>query len=205
MPEPFPADLRVAAALLGEGLAVEPGYLPEASWRALADEARRLRDHGAFRHAGVGRGRSFRVRPEIRGDHVLWLDPQRATRRQRTWLDRMEGLRRALNRELTLGLFGFEAHLAVYPPGARYHTHLDRFADASHRIVTTILYLNSDWRAEDGGVLRVYAEEPDPPPFRDVAPAGGTLVAFLAGERPHEVRPSTRERWSVVGWFTARP
>jgi len=200
--QPVESDERVASELAEAGFAVLPDYLPEASWRALGDEARRLRRGDAFRHAGVGRGASFRVAPEIRDDRVCWIDPARPTRRQAAWLARMESLRRVLNRRLYLGLFGFEAHLAVYPPGARYARHLDRFADARHRLVSVLLYLNADWQVEDGGALRLHLEAPAAP--RDVLPLGGTLVAFLSGETPHEVLPAQRDRWSVVGWFTGR-
>lgn len=194
----------MAALLAGEGVAVLPGYLPEPQWRALAREARRLHDARAFRAAGIGRGASFRIAPEVRDDRVHWLDPQRRTRRQAAWFARMDALRQTLNRELILGLAGFEAHLARYAPGARYRTHVDRFADASHRRVSTLLYLNDDWQPEDGGALRLYLESADRAPWRDVLPAAGTLVAFLSDAFPHEVLPAKRERWSVAGWFTTR-
>lgn len=132
---------------------------------------------------------------------MLGIEPDRATRRQRAWLDRMEALRRAVNQHLYLGLFDLESHLAVYPAGSFYCTHLDRFADARHRVVTVLLYLNDSWREQDGGALRLYLEEADRAPLRDVLPRGGTLVAFLADAFPHEVLPATRERPSVVGWF----
>jgi SM-20-related protein len=144
------------------------------------------------------------VVPEVRDDRVCWIDPQRATRRQASWLARMEGLRRALNQRLYLGLMGFEGHLAVYPPGARYHTHVDRFADASHRRVSVLLYLNEAWQPDDGGHLRLHLGEADREPFRDVTPRGGSLVAFLSDAVPHEVLPARRERWSLAGWFTNR-
>jgi len=195
------SDERIATELAATGLAVVADYVPGPTWQAFAAEGRRLRRGSAFRHAGVGRGPSFRVAPEIRDDRVCWIDPMSATRRQAAWLARMESLRLVLNHRLYLGLFGFEAHLAVFPPGARYTAHLDRFADARHRLVSVLLYLNDDWSPEDGGSLRLHL---DPAP-RDVLPVGGTLVAFLSGEISHEVVPAKRERWSVAGWFTARP
>ncbi|KAL7545219.1 hypothetical protein ACHAWF_008567 [Thalassiosira exigua] len=40
---------------------------------------------------------------------------------------------------------------------------------------------------------------------RDVAPMGGTLVAFDSVTLPHEVLPTlTRERWAASGWFHER-
>ena len=109
-----------------------------------------------------------------------------------------------MNRELALGLFALEAHLALYPVGARYGCHLDRFQDDDHRVISVSLYLNSDWGAEDGGALRLYLGEPESEPYEDVLPTAGTLVCFLSGKFHHEVLPSRRERLSVTGWFTRR-
>jgi SM-20-related protein len=116
----------------------------------------------------------------------------------------MEDLRKTLNRELTLGLFDFEAHLALYPPGARYRCHLDRFQGEGDRILSTSLYLNPDWSPGDEGVLRLYLDKPESEPFEDVLPAGGTLVCFLSERFHHEVLPSRRERLAATGWFTRR-
>jgi len=217
--ETDPRDELVAEALSQTGLAVVPSFYPASQWRALAREARRVRDRGAFRVAGVSRGAGFRVEPEIRSDRVHWIDPSRPTRPQQAWLLRMEALRRALNERLYLGLFGFETHLALYPCGAGYRTHLDRFADTSsaqraegerrpaarHRSISVLLYLNEGWRPEHGGALRLYPQPADRVVHRDVEPSGGTLVAFLSAELHHEVLTAARERWSVAGWFTTRP
>jgi len=135
---------------------------------------------------------------------VRWLDPPGATPSERRYFELMERLRQSLNRELTLGLFGLEAHLALYPPGARYRCHLDQFRDEGDRVLSTSLYLNPGWAAEDEGFLRLYLEGPESPPFEDVLPVGGTLVCFLSAELHHEVLPSRRERLAATGWFTRR-
>ncbi len=195
----------VAAELAAAGWSVAPGFLPGDEVRALADEAFDLWRDGAFRQAGVGRGPSFEIRPEVRSDRVLWLDPAAPTAAQGRYLGRMETLRLALNRALFLGLFGFEAHLTLYPPGAFYRRHLDQFKNARHRVVSAILYLNQGWSPEDGGALRLYLDPDDPAAVRDLPPEGGTLVCFLSDTFYHEVLPAARERLSLTGWFTVRP
>ncbi len=184
------------------GWADAPGFLPPDAVGRLAEETRARWRRGGFRPAGVGRGDSLRVRPEIRDDQVCWIDAARPTRAQARYLAAMEVLRRALNQGLWLGLFGFEAHLTVYPPGARYQRHLDRFAGASHRAVSAVLYLNETWDPADGGALRLYLDERDQ---RDLAPLGGRLVLFRSERFEHEVLPAARERVSATGWFTRRP
>jgi SM-20-related protein len=161
-----------------------------------------LRAAGAFRAAGVGA--AHRRLPELRGDHIVWLDGVAASPAQRGVLERLETLRLELNRECLLGLFELEAHFAVYPPGAAYPTHVDRLRDDDARALSIVLYLNADWRAEDGGALRLYLEAPGRAPYADLLPRGGTLVAFLAERFAHEVLPARRERVSLTGWFRRR-
>ena len=169
---------------------------------ALAEEARALRAAGAFRAAGVGTDR--RQAPQLRGDQILWLDPTTPSAAQRAVLDGLEALRLELNRECVLGLFELEVHFAAYPPGAGYSTHVDRFRDDDSRVLSIALYLNADWRVEDGGALRLYLAAAGREPYADIAPVGGTLVAFLSERFPHEVLPARRERLSLTGWFRRR-
>jgi SM-20-related protein len=110
----------------------------------------------------------------------------------------------AINRELYLGLFDWEGHLAVYPEGAFYRRHLDRFQHDGRRTVSTVLYLNEHWQPGDGGELRVWSGPDADSAFVDVAPLSGRLVIFLSGEVYHGVQPSSFERISVTGWFRTR-
>ena len=110
-------------------------------------------------------------------------------------------MRTSCNRELALGLFEFEAHYALYPPGTRYARHRDRFRDDDARVLSCVLYLNDAWCAEDGGALRVHLDDAR---RLDVVPAGGTLVAFLSARFEHEVLASQRQRLALTGWFRRR-
>lgn len=159
-----------------------------------------------FHRAGTGRGAGHQLQPSVRGDDVLWLGDDAAAVGQGGYLDAMEVLRGRLNQALFLGLFGFEAHVAAYPAGAGYARHLDAFhGPTPGRILSTVLYLNRDWREADGGHLRLFLDGANAEPFVDVVPTGGTLVAFFSEAVEHEVRPAQRERVSVAGWFSARP
>ena len=196
-----PVMERVCAAIAAEGLAIEPGFLPPASVASLAAEARRLDAAGRFRAAGIGRGERRVERGDIRGDRILWLDEGTHVAAERAALDLFEKLRLALNRELFLGLFSFEGHYALYPPGARYRRHRDRFRDDDARVLSCALYLNAAWREADGGALRIYLQGGA---TRDVPPLGGTLACFLADRYEHEVLPAMRERLALTGWFRRR-
>lgn len=196
----------IVNALESEGWCVVPDFLEPMLWRAMAAEARAMYGDGEFRHAGIGRNRTFMIRPEIRNDRVLWLDPASPTPLQSEYLVRMELLRQRINRELQLGLFGFESHYAIYPAGSFYRRHLDQFKGAGHRTVSCILYLNDGWQPADGGALRIYlplagqAGMPLETHF-DLLPEGGSLVVFLSAGFEHEVLQANRERMSITGWF----
>jgi SM-20-related protein len=151
--------------------------------------------------ARIGRAVDRIERSDIRGDRTLWFDDQVHAPAERALWRALERLRMALNEATFLGLFAFEGHYALYPPGAFYRRHRDRFRDDDARILSCVLYLNETWTAADGGVLRLYLSENR---SRDVLPVGGTLVCFLADRFEHEVLPAVRERLSIAGWFRRR-
>jgi SM-20-related protein len=186
--------------LVDRGWVRQDGFLPAALASALAEECRALTATGALKAAGVGRGATPQLRPDIRGDHIQWLkDGQSAA--CDAYLALMEQLRATLNRELYLGLADYESHFAWYPVGAFYRQHLDRFRDDDLRTVSVVIYLNDDWQPADGGALRLA------PPGRepiDILPLAGRMAMFMSADMPHEVLPATRERMSIAGWFRRR-
>lgn len=187
------------------GWAVVPNFLDPAECRRLAGECLATWDDGGFRRAGVGRGEQRAIREDIRRDHVCWLDEATATPAQQRYLARLDELRLEINRRLFLGLFAFEGHFAIYPPGGFYKAHLDRHQGTLDRVVTAILYLNEDWHEDDGGQLQLWTTPgAKDGPFEQVEPRLGTLVTFLAGDHWHEVLPARRERMSITGWFRVR-
>ncbi|QXH51790.1 2OG-Fe(II) oxygenase [Pseudomonas fakonensis] len=175
-------------------------FLPDALSRALAAECRRRYAEGELNPAGVGRGAAQEVREAIRGDQIQWLDPGESAPCDQ-YLGAMDSLRQAINQGLFLGLEDFECHFALYPPGAFYRRHLDRFRDDDRRMVSAVYYLNENWQPADGGQLRMFLAGEQ---VHDVQPVAGTLVVFLSGDVPHEVLAAGRERLSLTGWFRRR-
>lgn len=155
---------------------------------------------GRFHEAAVGRGSGQERRSEVRSDSVLWLDALRDDPAVARYFALLDEVKLAVNRHLYLGLNDLESHFAVYPQGAFYQKHLDRFRDDDARTLTAVLYLNDDWREEDGGQMRLYLD-PDCRESLDVQPEAGTLVLFLSDRFWHEVLPARRQRLSVTGWF----
>ncbi|MCO7521092.1 MULTISPECIES: 2OG-Fe(II) oxygenase [unclassified Pseudomonas] len=186
--------------LAARGWSQQSLFLPAELSRALAAECRRRYAEGELNPAGVGRGAAQEIREAIRGDQIQWIDPGESDVCDR-YLEKMDGLRQAINQGLFLGLEDFECHFALYPPGAFYKRHLDRFRDDDRRMVSAVLYLNEGWQADDGGQLRMFLAEGVE---HDVQPLAGSLVVFLSGDVPHEVLPAGRERLSLTGWFRRR-
>ncbi|WP_312937156.1 2OG-Fe(II) oxygenase [Pseudomonas sp.] len=175
-------------------------FLPAELTRELATECLRRSAEGELSPAGIGRGLGQEVRETIRGDQTQWLEAGEAPSCDQ-YLAVMDSLRLAINRGLFLGLEDFECHFALYPPGAFYRRHLDRFRDDDRRMVSAVLYLNEHWQHGQGGELRLFLDEHE---VLDVPPVAGSLVVFLSGQVPHEVLPTHCERLSLTGWFRRR-
>lgn len=195
----------IATVLCEQGWVVCPGFLSPHEALVLGRESREGWEEGTFRRARVGRGTDLQLREDIRTDHVCWLEAEGVSKAQEAYLERLEELRLAINARMFLGLFAFEGHFAVYPPGAFYRAHLDRHRQTQDRLVTVIVYLNEDWSEGDGGELRLWTS----PGLREgpsilVEPRLATLVCFLSGDYWHEVLPARRPRMSITGWFRLR-
>lgn len=150
----------------------------------------------SFKKAGIGK-ETKQINEAIRGDSILWLDKQSADASIKTYLNRIDALREYLKENLYLSLKDFECHLATYPPGSLYKRHLDQFKTDDHRRISVIVYLNQNWKEEEGGQLRMYLENSS----IDFLPIAGRLICFRSDKIEHEVLSATRERLSITGWL----
>jgi SM-20-related protein len=189
----------LAEGLVGRDWMMQEAFLPAERLVGLRLEAEGLRARGLFRPAGIGH--LAEQRPDVRGDELLWLEPSKAPLAARLVREELEALRLAVNAATYLGLDEFEGHYAVYPPGAGYALHLDRFREENLRVISLVLYLNDVWGPGDGGELRLH---PEGGGTVTLSPRGGTLVCFLSERVPHEVLPARRMRQSIAGWFRRR-
>lgn len=214
-----------------EGLAAAgwvhaPGALEPDLVSALREEAELLDEAGETHDGRIGRGMEETKRLKVRKTRIAWLDG--STPAQRRYLAGAEALRQDLNRAFFLGLFEYEAHFAVYPPGGFYARHLDAFrldrgAGAAaglgpragrSRVVSMVTYLNRSWCEADGGRLAIWNGAPEGAdgrpdlaaldgvaPAAEIAPEGGGVVLMLSETIPHEVRLSFADRYAIAGWF----
>lgn len=193
---------RIASACDGlarDGYCIVEGLIASDLLGLLASDCDAATEAGRLHVAGTGRAEGHDVDTRRRGDSILWLEPD-AGAAQARFLAAMDALRIEINRRLVLGLHEIEAHYAVYPPGAGYARHRDRFRDDDARILSIVVYLNRDWNDGDGGELRLHlADGP-----LDASPRAGTVALFLSAEIEHEVLAARRSRRSIAGWLRRR-
>ncbi|MBN7824925.1 2OG-Fe(II) oxygenase [Bowmanella dokdonensis] len=176
---------------------VVPDLIPMQLAQALLEEVTAFNEQ-QFQQAAIGREQQQQQNPFVRTDAIRWLSQQSSAQAQ--FLCLMEQLRVELNRRLFMGLFDYECHFAHYAPGDFYKKHLDAFKGKTNRILSTVLYLNPGWTADDGGELLMY-EKDDKQPFLKLTPLFGQMVIFLSERFPHEVLAAKRDRYSIAGWF----
>ena len=193
-PAPLPSFESLTRGLEAYGFIVLPDGLPPDVACALTQYVAAV-DAEDFRAAAVGRGMEQQRNRLVRRDLIHWMDEGNpALAHWRAWT---EPPRVHLNRELFLGLFSFESHLAHYRPGDFYRTHVDAFRGEANRVISLVCYLNEDWKEGDGGELVLHTNTG----AVTVQPVYRTVALFLSEEMPHEVRPARRDRYSVTGWF----
>jgi SM-20-related protein len=160
---------------------------------------------GGLHPAGLGRGAARRMDEAYRSDMIAWIVADGVPPGLGALLSAFAALRDALNRDAYLGVDRMEVQVARYPGGgAAYGRHRDAFPGPvgapSNRRVTAIYYANPRWQAEDGGVLRLHADDG----AVDLAPRLDRLLVFLSERVEHEVLPTRAARWAVTAWLRAR-
>ena len=142
---------------------------------------------------------------------MFWVDGNELSPTLENALGQLDALKQHLNQSLFAGLEDFEVHMVRYGRGAFYARHIDQFEDTTRRAISVVLYLNHQWRSQDGGALRLWTtpapgrEAPNSKmPFIEVLPEAGTLVVFRSADFWHEVRRARRTRLSLTGWFLRR-
>lgn len=188
---------QIADGLAESGYAVAEEFLTSQQVDSILqlDEFREGLLH--FRKAGIGKQQEKQINETIRGDLIQWIDKVNAPEPTKEYLSKVQELITFLNQSLFLSLKDFEVHMTIYPAGSFYKRHLDQFKADDHRKLSLILYLNTNWKEEEGGQLRMHL----PTGTKDFFPVGGRLVCFRSDRIEHEVLPASRERLSLTGWI----
>lgn len=186
----------IADALVDKGYIFLSDLVPTHISQMLLDKIQSTQAH-ELKAASIGRGIEQQLNPDIRRDRIQWLEESNEPDNQ--YLDVMMQLKNGLNRRLFMGLFDYESHYAVYQPGAFYKKHVDALKGSQNRILTTVFFLNPDWKMADCGELIIYDEADIE--IERIAPKMGHFVIFLSERFPHEVTQTLAQRNSIAGWF----
>ena len=196
MADEYDLPANCADQLRQDGVCVVADLFQDSLLLALRDDATALGLAGELRPAVTGRDVDRKL-GTLRGDDTLWLDDPACGQAPADFLSMLGALRIDLNHQLILGLESIQAHYAIYPAGASYVRHRDRFRDEDARVLSLVCYLNPAWPEDAGGALRLHL----PNGAIDIAPCLGTTVLFLSDEIEHEVLPATQPRLSIAAWF----
>jgi len=147
--------------------------------------------------AGIGNDMIQNHDRAVRGDLIYWLDRSHNDRYENDFLDLMDGFVSYLNATCYTGITTYEFHYARYDEGSFYRRHLDRFHNNTDREYSMIIYLNADWRQDDGGELCIHQDGKQ----QNISPSGGKSVFFRSNELEHEVLLTHKPRMSITGWL----
>jgi SM-20-related protein len=196
--------VRVIDDIASQGYAILDNFLTPVETNTLANIVKDKWLTGQMISAKTGK--AGLKNQNIRGDYIAWLEDNDTQPAVQAYFRQMEMLRLMLNTQLLMNVHELETHVAAYPVGSVYLKHLDQFSHGStstiqHRQLSAVLYLNSNWKAQHGGALRLHLDEDK---SLDVLPLAGRIVFFLSAKFWHEVLPANRERLSLTGWFRTR-
>jgi len=156
-------------------------------------------DSSQMKVAGVGRKQDYLKEQNARRDYICWIEESHQAGAD--FLAAMAQIKQVLNRQLMMGLFDYESHYARYQEGGFYEKHLDAFKGKSNRILSSVVYLNENWTAQDGGEFVLFDEYEKDAEIGRFLPVKGRIAFFLSEDFPHQVLAANRQRHSIAGWF----
>ena len=158
-----------------------------------------MSDSEHMKPAGFGNKIGFQNNKSIRGDKINWIEDESTDQFELIYLKKIENFILYLNKTCFTSIKRFESHYSDYEKKSLYKRHIDQFKSEKGRQYSLVLYLNQDWKKEDGGLISLYPKNKDQ---IDISPLGGRLVLFRSDEMEHEVHASfTRNRRSIACWL----
>lgn len=184
-------------SFIEDKVGVAEGFLSASLSAHLKENLIALFENKKFLNAGVGNDVLVHEDKRIRSDVIYWLDRKHENQYENDFFDLMDGFVAYLNRTCYTGITGYEFHYTLYEPGTFYKKHIDQFQHNGCRQYSMIMYLNADWKKEDGGELRIYRADEE----QNISPDSGKSVFFKSSDLAHEVLISHKQRMSITGWL----
>jgi len=147
--------------------------------------------------AGTGNDKTTVHNKLVRSDKIYWLDRNHHDAHEDDFFDLMDSFISYLNSTCYTGITGYEFHYTMYETGSFYTRHIDQFKNNGSRQYSMIMYLNENWKENDGGELCIHHNGH----LQNIAPVNGKSVFFKSSELEHEVLLTNKPRMSITGWL----
>jgi SM-20-related protein len=142
-----------------------------------------LCDTNQMQTARMGSKSDLNLDTTFRGDTIKWIEKNTINSFETQFLKKVENFKNHLNKTCFTSIVDFESHYANYEQNSFYKRHIDQFKSDKGRQYSLVLYLNTDWLLEDGGLLSLY---PEGLKQSDISPLGGRMVFFKSDEMEHD-------------------
>ncbi len=187
---------KIINDLMWKGYAEINGLIKKETLDGLKKKIKIVERQNLFAPAAIGNQNRI-VNKEKRKDNIYWIDKTQGVF-EKAFFDEISSLYKYLNLHCFTGITNAEFLLAKYEPNSFYEKHLDGFKKENKRKYSVVTYLNDNWGKEDKGELVLYPMGEKP---ITMLPEFGKTVIFRSDEMLHEVKPTSRIRYSVTGWL----
>ena len=184
-------------SFINDKVGIAEHFLNESLAAHLKENLTTLFAQNKMQHAGTGNNLIVERNKLMRGDSIHWLDRAHNDEYENSFFDLMDQFVKYLNENCYTGISSYEFHYTLYTPGTFYKKHMDRFQNNDSRKFSMIMYLNTDWVAENGGELCIHHESG----LQNISPMNGKVVFFKSNELEHEVLMTNKKRMSITGWL----
>lgn len=184
-------------SFIKDKVGIAENFLSVSLTNHLKENLNHLFQNNQLQNAGIGNKRIINLNKLIRSDVIYWLDRKHENQYENEFLDLMDAFISYLNQTCYTGITGYEFHYTLYQPGTFYKKHIDQFENNGSRQYSMIMYLNTDWKLDDGGELCIYQNGTP----KNISPSNGKSVFFKSADLAHEVLVTNKERLSITGWL----
>lgn len=188
---------QLVSSFIDNKVGIAADFLNENLAAHLKENLTALFNEKQLRSAGTGNDAQVVHNKLVRSDMIYWLDRSHDNRWENDFFDLMDSFVSYLNRTCYTGITGYEFHYTLYEKGSFYTKHLDQFGNNESRKYSMIMYLNTNWKEEDGGELCIHHADS----LQNITPVNGKSVFFKSNELEHEVLLTNQPRMSITGWL----
>ncbi len=184
-------------SFIADKVGIADGFLSTSLAQHLKENLAKLYADKLMLSAGTGNEKIINHDKLVRSDVIYWLDRSHNNQYENDFFDLMDAFVLHLNSTCYTGITGYEFHYTLYEKGSFYKKHMDQFQHNGSRAYSMVMYLNAEWKQNDGGELRIHHQDSE----QNISPLNGKSVFFKSSELAHEVLVTNELRMSITGWL----